>query len=90
MDYKAPHVHADAYHFVKIQILELFNKGLSTVKLHPIHLRGLSTYPGENLCPKPLRKKWFNINYSKGKCPNCGFHILSFCNKEVEIQPLII
>jgi hypothetical protein len=85
MDYKAPHVHVDAYHFVKIQILELFSKGLSTVKLHPIHLRGLLTYPRENLRLGASRQKWFNINYSRGKCPNYGFHILSFCSKEVEI-----
>lgn len=85
MDYKAPHVHVAGYHFVQIQKLELFNKGLSTVKLHPIHLRGLLTYPGENLCPRASRQKWFNLSYSKGKCPNYGFHILSFYSKEIEI-----
>ncbi len=90
MDYKAPHVNVDAYHFVQIQILQLFNKGLSTIKLHPIHLRGFLTYLGENLCPRASRKKWFNLSYLRGKCANCGFHILPFFNKEIEIQSMII
>lgn len=38
----------------------------------------------KTLCPKSPRQKWFNLDCIKGKCPNCGFHILPLCNREVD------
>jgi hypothetical protein len=56
MVYKTPHVHVDACHFVQIQLLEFFSKGLSIIKLHPIHSKGFLTY-GEKLCAPRLKGK---------------------------------
>ncbi len=38
----------------------------------------------KTICPKTLGKKWFNLDCIRGKCPNCGFHILPLYYRKID------
>jgi hypothetical protein len=63
---------------------ETFRQGIVTCQVMSHTFEGAFDLWEKTLCPKTIGENLFNLDCIRGKCFNCGFHILPFYYKEID------